>query len=356
MDRRRLITTLVVIAVLALLVYMQVRTWRGFDWTTFWEQTQQSRKIHIVHAIALIYLAYALRSVRWQLFLRPAKQTSWLNLLRPTIIGFTGLALLGRPGEFIRPYLIARRENLPFSSQIAVWTVERIFDLGAFTVLMVAAIFFMAEAREFTFYSRFREAGYFLVAIVAAMTLTTVLVARYAHGVANWLERRLSALSATLARTVASKVREFGLGLNTIQNPLAFLMISVVSIAMWYTIAIAYREVTHSYVGTPLQYMTTPGVLLLMGSSMVGSILQLPAVGGGSQLATIAALYHVFEVPRELAVSCGMLLWLVTFMAVVPLGLLLAHQEHLSLRRLSAESARAGEAVLSSLPPDSGTA
>jgi hypothetical protein len=62
-------------------------------------------------------------------------------------------------------------------------------------------------------------------------------------------------------------------------------------------------------------------------------------VGGGSQLATISALDHVFDiVPKELAVSCGIMLWLVTFVAVVPLGLLLAHRERLSLSKLSKET------------------
>jgi hypothetical protein len=71
---------------------------------------------------------------------------------------------------------------------------------------------------------------------------------------------------------------------------------------------------------------------------MLGSMVQLPGVGGGSQLATITALDHVFDIPKELAVSCGILLWLVTFVAVVPAGLLLAHHERLSLRKLSKES------------------
>jgi hypothetical protein len=74
---------------------------------------------------------------------------------------------------------------------------------------------------------------------------------------------------------------------------------------------------------------------------MVGSMLQLPAVGGGSQMATIAALSSVFDVPPEMAASCGILLWLVTFAAVVPLGLALAHHERLSLRKLSKESHQA---------------
>jgi hypothetical protein len=85
---------------------------------------------------------------------------------------------------------------------------------------------------------------------------------------------------------------------------------------------------------------------------MVGSLIQLPGVGGGSQLATIATLRHIFDVPQELAASCGIMLWLVTFIAVVPVGLFLAHRERLSLRKLSQES-QAEEAHVSvpSSPP-----
>jgi hypothetical protein len=37
------------------------------------------------------------------------------------------------------------------------------------------------------------------------------------------------------------------------------------------------------------------------------------------------------------------MLWLVTFVAVVPVGLLLSHHERLSLRKLSEETAQAEE-------------
>ena len=65
-------------------------------------------------------------------------------------------------------------------------------------------------------------------------------------------------------------------------------------------------------------------VLLLMGSSMVGSLIQLPGVGGGSQLATIAALQHLFTERRLKSWQpvAESLLWLVTFVSVVPAGLI----------------------------------
>ncbi len=56
---------------------------------------------------------------------------------------------------------------------------------------------------------------------------------------------------------------------------------------------------------------------------------------------TIAGLIF-FGVQKELAVSCGILLWLVTFVAVTPTGLLLARHEHISIRKLS-EQGRAEE-------------
>src|SRR5438270_11621809 len=94
-----------------------------------------------------------------------------------------------------------------------------------------------------------------------------------------------------------------------------------------------------------LEPTSTTTFVTVMGYSMVGSMVQLPGVGGGSQLATIAALDHVFDIPKELAVSCGIMLWLVTFIAVVPIGLALAHRERLSLRKLSQETQKEEQAA-----------
>ena len=150
MDKKRYLVYAVVAAILAALIYLQFRTWKNFDWATFWTQARQVSPLHILNAVGLIYFSYFLRAVRWKIFLRPVrKETSTLGLIPPTIIGFTGLALLGRPGELIRPYLIARRTDLSFSSQMAVWAVERIFDIGAFTVLLVLAIFLPGTALRF---------------------------------------------------------------------------------------------------------------------------------------------------------------------------------------------------------------
>jgi len=346
MNKHRMLVYALVLAVLALLVYLQFREWRTFDWGKFIEHSRDLTWRHVFHGVVLIYLAYILRAVRWKIFLRPVrKETSTVSLVSPTLVGFTGLAVLGRPGELIRPYLIARRVDLSFSSQLAVWAVERIFDLGAFTVLMVAGIFLPTKLRTFAesrplYYHWLHVAGYLLTGIVVALFAVAMLVNYKGPAIADWVENRFSHLAQNLGHRIAQRVREFAGGLNTIHGPLSFLQLAAVSVLMWWLIALSYKEVTHSY-GAPMQQMSVTRVLLLMGSSMVGSMLQLPGVGGGSQLATIEALDKVFQIPRELAVSCGILLWLVSFVAVVPAGLLLAHRERLSLRKVAEESEKA---------------
>src|SRR5579864_152229 len=355
MGKKRTVVYVMVAAILAVLIYLQFRTWKDFDWTTFWGQSKQVSLHHLLSAVGLIYISYFLRALRWKIFLRPVRgETSAIALIPPTLVGFTGLALLGRPGELIRPYLIARRTNLTFSSQMAVWAVERIFDIGAFTVLMVLAIFLPTELRSLPnpeIYPRLRVGGFLLVALVAGLGLVAFLVARFGEAVAAWIEIRFSHLAANFGHRVAQKVREFHGGLDTIHSPMSFLQLAGVSIFLWWIIALAYREVTHAY-GAPLQHMTVSKVLLLMGSGMLGSLIQLPGVGGGSQLATISALQHIFDASQELSASCGILLWVVTFVSVVPVGLLLAHRERLSLRKLSEESEQEeARAELSPSPP-----
>jgi len=355
MDKKRTLITGGALLILLALVYVQFSHWKSFDWATFWSETHQINLWHIAHGVGLIYLAYVIRAMRWKIYLRPVRpQASFLGLIGPTVVGFTGLALLGRPGEFIRPYLIAKRHDLPISSQVAVWAVERIFDIGAFAVLLALAIF-LPGALGASPHPEYRQqlivGGAMLLGVVFALAVGAAVVARKGDALAGWFEKRFSHWSANWGHRIAQKIREFGAGLNTIHGPWSLLLLVVLSLGMWYLIALAYQEVTHSY-GVEALEIPVSQILLLMGSSMVGSMVQLPGVGGGSQLATIAALDRVFEVPPELAASCGIMLWLVTFMAIVPLGLILAHREHLSLRKLSEESHREEEAaVMSASPP-----
>ena len=354
MNKKNAVATTAVLAVFCGLVYLQIRTWKKFDWHTFWSTTDHIYWQYVLGAVAITYALYVLRAVRWKIFLKPLCKTTTARLLGPQFIGFTGLALLGRPGEMIRPYLIARKENLTFSSQFAVWFVERIFDMAAVAVMFVIWGFIgdpsWDDARSSTLYHGRTlhvtvewSAALFLAGIVG-LVVAAVVLRLSGEAVANYLYGKLSPRSPRLAHGVKSKILAFTDGLKTIHDFASFVQIFVLSIFMWLLVAACYWLVLRSY-GGQLAQLGMPSILLLMVVSMFGSLIQLPGVGGGSQLATIALLNNVFHIPNEISVSCGMVLWAATFMSVIPLGLLLARREHLSLRAVAAAEEKEEQAL-----------
>ena len=355
MSKKRFIVTALVLVALAALVYLQVRTWKRFDWHRFWAATHNTNKFYLVSAVALVYLDYFLRAVRWKIMLRPVCDATTANLVAPTFIGFAGLALLGRPGEFIRPFLIARKENLSMASQMAVWTVERIFDAGAFALIMAVNILwsketlsklpgFASSARKhflgheissFTFFEVFAVG---LLAGVSMIALLAFRVRKNPATASRFFGRLLGRISPKLGHAVSKRVHAFGEGLNTVKDLTSFFQLIGLSVLIWLVIGFAYMAVTHAYSIHRLSQMTLSSVFLLTAASVVGGVLQLPVVGGGSQLATIGMLRGVFGLSPELATSCGIMLWLVTFMSVTPAGLAMARSEHVSLTQMEEES------------------
>lgn len=328
---------LLIAAVLLALIYLQVRSWQHFDWGVFFAKTRQADWLMVALSVGLIYIDYYLRAVRWSIFLRPVKKVSAGSLTPAQFIGFTGLALLGRPGELIRPYIIARKNGLSVASQMAVWTVERIFDTGAFgTLLLISTVLFREQLKVLPYFDKFVHYGIPVAFGFALVLLSFTLLLRFRTKQLATIAEKSLARFPHLARAASHKITTFGEGLNTIHDFASFVQLVAISLLIWAMIAVTYWTITHSYRDPSLQ-MPISYVLLLMGFSVVGGVAQLPVVGGGSQLMTITALKHVFGVPPELAVSCGMLCWIVTFLSCTPTGLILARREHLSLTKLAEE-------------------
>lgn len=339
MERKRLLITAVVVVVLVGLVILQAHAYRKFAWSAFGQEIEQVNWWMILAAVAVIHLADALRAARWALFLKPEERVSPVKLLAAQYIGFAGLALLGRPGEFIRPYIIAKRTRLTFASQVAVWTVERICDMSAVSLILACDLLFAETLRTFPQYDTIRAGGFTLISLVGFGALVAFVIWKYGRRIAERLEAGLH--PSHIRHRIAFRIRSFGEGLHTIHDLPSFFAVAGLSLAIWMLIACSYWLVLHAYSDPELTTLSLVHSVVLMAGSVAGGVLQLPVVGGGSQLATINLLLYLFNVnpdQPELATSCGILLWLVTFMSVLPLGLILARLEHVSLRKITSAS------------------
>ena len=226
MKKKQIISLVVVAAILGALVYFQFRSWRTFDWAKFRQYTGGVSLWHIGAGVALIYLAYVLRAIRWAIFLKPTAPTSFRRLIAPQIIGFAALGLFGRAGEFARPYLIARKEKLTFTSQLAVWTVERFFDLGSVLVLMVgffalkggALAQVLLQALHHGLHAAAQNAGHKLPLALAALAVLALLFFVLQAGLGTARRQRCARACSPSSKAstpfTAPVVRAIGRGLD----------------------------------------------------------------------------------------------------------------------------------------------
>jgi glycosyltransferase 2 family protein len=73
-------------------------------------------------------------------------------------------------------------------------------------------------------------------------------------------------------------------------------------------------------------------------------VLQLPVLGWFTQIGVVAAaMSSFFAVKPEPSAACAATLLLVTFLSIVPVGLIWAQFTHVSLRKVAEESEHAAE-------------
>src|SRR5665213_2954453 len=144
---------------------------------------------------------------------------------------------------------------------------------------------------------------------------------------------------ALVAESVAAKIRGFRDGLNAISSARDFLLVALLSLAMWALIGMAYVQTVHAFVDSPqLATLRFSQVMLLMGASIAASIFQIPIVGWFTQIgATAFAMVAFYGASKEAATACGALLLFVTFLSIIPAGLLFARLNHVSLRPANAD-------------------
>ncbi|HEY4379941.1 MAG TPA: lysylphosphatidylglycerol synthase transmembrane domain-containing protein [Acidobacteriaceae bacterium] len=337
MKSRKAIVWLALVLLLAVIVYTH-RDRVHFDWAIFFQQLRHISWLHIVAGIALIYSTYWLRATRWSVFLSATKKVSPFALVGPQFIGFTAVALFGRLADVIRPALVAKRIQLPVSTQIAVYTIERMFDLGAAAIIFSGALLF--APRDLPHHDIFVRTGLVSLAGTAIIAIFAVTIRVAGGAVASAAHRILHPLSAGIADSVADKIRGFRDGLNAISSARDFLVTAAISLVMWALIGFAYVQTLHAFIDTPeLATISFSRTMLLMGASIGGSLLQLPIIGWFTQIAvTAAAMNQFYGAPIEAATACGALLLVVTFLSIIPAGLIAARLNHVSLKTAATEA------------------
>ena len=286
-----------ILAVFALAAY--ALSGLDFDTGLFIEGLVGVRPGWLAASIGITFLGYGIRSIRWQILLTSLKSIKLAPLMSSTLLGFSAIYVLGRAGEFVRPVWIARREGVSMAGSFATIVVERIFDMFMLVLLFAAtigAVQPVPEALDAT--QLLTKASWLLLGISTGAMLAFIVFHAHIDKITVYIPfRRLRRMLERLAEGLSITGNWKHLGLTT-----------VYSLLLWLGIALQFWFMM---VGLNFDFTFQSATLVLVASA-IGSIAQVPGIGGGFQVAFIFCLTTFFLVPLETAVAASLLAWVFT--------------------------------------------
>jgi len=312
--------------------------WRHgqFDWALFASTLLAVRVPWLAATVVVVLATYYGRALRWAVLIRHLRPhpNTW-GLFSATVIGFTAIVLLGRPGELVRPYLIASKEKLPFSSQLAAWFLERICDLLCALLIFGFALAQVARAgtKVGPRLQWVLEAGGYLA---GALGLTSLLVVVLLRQFSSPMRRRVLDGLAFLPDRLRAKAVElfdaFLLGIEATRTRSGLVGIVAYTVLEWGLIILCFVAIGKCF--PAMDALTPADILTLMGFVAFGSLVQIPGIGGGVQVVSLVVLTEIFRIPLETATGIALMIWFITFVVVVPVGLALFVHEGMSWRKI----------------------
>lgn len=351
---RRYLLLLLAIGVIGYFLYRSRNsvTLKVFRWSMVAQSLSDARISLLLLALAAIYVCYAIRALRWMQFSRTLGKLHFWNVYSAQLMGFACLFIFGRAGEPVRPVLVARKDSLSIPRMFGVYVLERVFDIAS-TVVLAGFALLLFERRgligedEEVFMDRARATGVALL-ILLVILITVLIYFRY-HGGA-WLSRKLQHESWRHGwrAKMATLLEGFSEGLQGIRTWGDLGILIGYTAIHWLLVALIYMWVAHAFGGGFLD-VGYAGAVLVLAFTMVGSAVQLPAVGGGAQAATFLVFTQIFNVDQVPAAVASIMLWVITFAGVCLAGVPLLLREGWSfgdLRRMAAAEEQAKRELL----------
>src|SRR5215204_5465518 len=109
---------------------------RNLNWIEVRRSVGNSNPYLLTAAVSIVCAAYFFRAFRWAAFLKPLGAARFGDLFAATTIGFSGVFLIGRAGEFVRPVVLSMRDpQVRPSASLVTIVVERIYDFTAVALM-----------------------------------------------------------------------------------------------------------------------------------------------------------------------------------------------------------------------------
>ncbi len=298
------------IIVSAVFIYFSMK---GLEYQNIFSNLKSMNYIYFFPAAAIFLLIMLLRSIRWEIILSPIEKINQRKLFPITCIGFMGIALMPlRIGEFVRPYLISTKSNMPLSSAVATIFVERVLDMLILIGIMAVVII------NGNYPGWIMKSGYVLFAALSLTLMCLYLLYFRTAQVMGFISPAFRVFPEKLRGFLENVIGSFTEGFTILASPKKLLYAVFFSICIWISSGLAIYSLFYlSGLRLPLFSAFVVLVITMMGLSLPAA----PGFLGNFQFACIFAL-STFNISKTDAFAFSMIYYLIGIGINVLAGLL----------------------------------
>lgn len=324
MKSLRHASTWLAFGVSAALIYV---VFRNVDWALMRQSFRQANYPLVALGGIVGLGGFVVRAIGWKYLLAPMARLRGLRLFTPVAIGYMANNLFpARLGEFVRAWVVGRREGVSKTGALATIIVERIFD-GLTLLLILAAVSIFYPFPPWVKVGGWLVAGVFLglagfLAVVAikvktALRLVDLTVGRWAPAFAERMKSRVECFVAAL--DIRHHLRDTALGFLS-------------CVVRWLFESCIYFSIILA-MGLHRQVPLHAALFVMVVVNITTMVPSAPGYLGAVQLGCLASL-AVFGVDNTTAATYSILLHADIFFPITLAGVVCLLKAHLSLASL----------------------
>jgi uncharacterized protein (TIRG00374 family) len=329
------------LAVSGLFIWLLIR-YSGINWAESWAYIRAANVPLLCFSAFAATLIFAIRVPRWRIILpqQPGGyRLPFQPLFESIIIGQMMTNVVpGRAGELARPYVLSRKQPVPFSTGVASVVVDRVFDGIVVLLLLMVAMLDPTFPKGATLNGR-SVASFALLGTIGLIVGLTglfmlVLFPERFIGIARWIARHTV---PRFEEPVAGFFDRFAHGLTILRDPRRFLLAFVWTLVHWLVCAGSYW-IGYRAVGLEAPFMSALFVQTLIVLAV--ALPQAPGFIGVFETVAILGL-SVYGVPKEVAAAWAIAYHVASYIPVTVLGIIYSIRMGLHIGDIKRDAANA---------------
>ncbi len=300
-----------------------------YDFKTVGRLAKEANYWLLLPMASLEILLVFVRSQRWRYIIDPIKRTDMFPMFSLYSIGaFINLSLPALTGQMARTYLLSKKERISKTSAATSIILEVLFDGFSLVGLMLLVSMVFVFPGWLTKW----EVG-LGVGVIAGFVLL-YFISHQHESLASLAKKNLSFLSPRFYEKLKDAWYSFVAGLTMLRSTKHLAVVILFSLFSW----LARGAVIFFLVKALNFSMPVWGALVVMViNSLMIMIVITPGNLGTFNLACLFGL-SLFGIGKTEAMSFSILLYAVTFLPIIVLGLAFVLKEGLSFKELGVES------------------